>query len=150
VFFREKFARVFPGPIHTCSAKESELAKYAANLYWATRVTFVNELALICGQFGVDYENVRAAWLSDPRMTGVYTQRAGYPPGFDGRCWPKDLAALTEASTDAGYDPLFLRSIKAANARFRSECECFQYREGQPEHPLLNPTSRCPACRTAA
>jgi UDPglucose 6-dehydrogenase len=44
VFFREKFARVFPGPIHTCSAKESELAKYAANLYWATRVTFVNEL----------------------------------------------------------------------------------------------------------
>jgi UDPglucose 6-dehydrogenase len=81
VFFREKFARVFPGPIHTCTAKESELAKYAANLYWATRVTFVNELALICGQFGVDYENVRAAWLSDPRMTGVYTQRAGYPPG---------------------------------------------------------------------
>jgi UDPglucose 6-dehydrogenase len=58
VFFREKFARVFPGPIHTCSAMESELAKYAANLYWATRVTFVNEFALICKQFGVDYENV--------------------------------------------------------------------------------------------
>jgi nucleotide sugar dehydrogenase len=120
VFFRDKFARVFPGKISTCSAKESELAKYTANLYWATRVTFINEIARICDQFGVDYENVRAAWLNDPRMTGVYTQRAGYPPGFDGRCWPKDLAALITASTTSGYDPGFLRSVEDANARFRA------------------------------
>jgi UDPglucose 6-dehydrogenase len=119
VFFRDKFTRVFPGRITTCTARESELAKYAANLYWAARVTFVNELALICQRFGVDYENVRAAWLSDPRMSSEYTQRAGYPPGFDGRCWPKDLAALIAASSDAGYDPMFLRSIAAANGRFR-------------------------------
>lgn len=121
VFFREHFTRVFPGQIVTCTAKESELAKYAANLYWAARVTFINELALICETFNVDYENVRAAWLSDPRMTSVYTQRAGYPAGFDGRCWPKDLAALIAASTDAGYDPGFLRAIFAANDRFREE-----------------------------
>jgi UDP-glucose 6-dehydrogenase len=52
-------------------------------------------------------------------MGEEYTQRAGYPPGFDGRCWPKDLAALIAASTDAGYDPRFLRSISDANDRFR-------------------------------
>jgi nucleotide sugar dehydrogenase len=121
VFFRQHFARVFPGTITTCSARESELAKYAANLYWAARVTFINELALICEAFDVDYENVRAAWLSDPRMTNVYTQRAGYPAGFDGRCWPKDLAALITASVDAGYNPGFLKSIEAANDRFREE-----------------------------
>ena len=79
-FFHER-RQVFPGMIHECSAVESELAKYAANLYWAARVTFVNEFALICKRFGVNYENVRAAWLSDPRMTSVYTKRAGYPPG---------------------------------------------------------------------
>jgi UDPglucose 6-dehydrogenase len=118
-FFHERFAQVFPGQIHVCAAVESELAKYAANLYWATRVTFVNELAMVCDRFGADYENVRAAWLTDPRMTAVYTRRAGYPPGFDGRCWPKDLAALIAASKDAGYDPGFLRSIDAANDRFR-------------------------------
>lgn len=118
VFFRQRFAEVFPGTIHTCTAKEAELAKYAANLYWATRVTFVNEFALICEGFGVDYENVRDAWLSDPRMSSVYTQRAGYPPGFGGRCWPKDLAALIAASTDAGYEPEFLAAVSAANDRF--------------------------------
>lgn len=120
LFFKTAFTRVFPGDIHECSAAEAELAKYAANLYWATRVTYVNELARVCEQFDVDYENVRAAWLSDPRMTDVYTRRAGYPPGFDGRCWPKDLAALITASEDAGYDPGFLRAIKAANDRFRA------------------------------
>jgi UDPglucose 6-dehydrogenase len=120
VYFREAFTRVFPGTITTCSARESELAKYAANLYWAARVTFVNELALVCEAFGADYENVRAAWLSDPRMTAVYTQRAGYPAGFDGRCWPKDLAALIAASTDAGYQPRFLEAVEAANERFRA------------------------------
>lgn len=118
-FFRERFEQVFPGQIHECSSRESELAKYAANLYWAARVTFINELALVCQQFDVDYENVRAAWLTDPRMTGVYTKREGYPPGFDGRCWPKDLAALIAASMDAGYDPGFLKAIQDANDRFR-------------------------------
>jgi UDPglucose 6-dehydrogenase len=119
-FFHERFAQVFGGTIHECSATESELAKYAANLYWAARVTFVNEFALVCKQFGASYENVRAAWLSDPRMTSVYTKRAGYPPGFDGRCWPKDLAALIAASSDAGYYPTFLGCIQGANERFRA------------------------------
>jgi UDP-glucose 6-dehydrogenase len=54
-------------------------------------------------------------------MSGVYTQRAGYPAGFDGRCWPKDLDALIAASSDAGYDPGFLRAVREANQRFRAE-----------------------------
>jgi UDP-glucose 6-dehydrogenase len=53
-------------------------------------------------------------------MTSVYTKRAGYPPGFDGRCWPKDLAALIAASDDAGYYPTFLGCIQGANERFRA------------------------------
>ncbi len=119
LFFRTAFTRVFPGVICECSAMEAELAKYAANLYWATRVTFVNELAAVCEQFGADYERVRAAWLHDPRMTAVYTRRAGYPAGFAGRCWPKDLSALIAASKDAGYLPEFLMSVEEANEQFR-------------------------------
>jgi UDPglucose 6-dehydrogenase len=112
-FFHERFAQVFPGTIHECSAKESELAKYAANLYWATRVTFVNEFALVCKQFGVELRERQGGVAVDPRMTSVYTKRAGYPPGFDGRCWPKDLAALIAASSDAG---ITRRSLAASRA----------------------------------
>jgi UDPglucose 6-dehydrogenase len=58
LFFRQRFATVYPGKIVTCTAKEAELAKYAANLYWANRVTFVNEFAKICDAFDVDYEHM--------------------------------------------------------------------------------------------
>jgi UDP-glucose 6-dehydrogenase len=51
-------------------------------------------------------------------MSEPYTQRAGYPAGFGGRCWPKDLAALIAASEDAGYAPEFLRAVSEANDRF--------------------------------
>jgi UDPglucose 6-dehydrogenase len=84
VFFRDKFARVFPGTITTTTARESELAKYLANLYWAARVTFVNEFALICENFGVDYERVRAAWLSDPRMRASTRSAPATRPGSTG------------------------------------------------------------------
>jgi UDPglucose 6-dehydrogenase len=119
LFFRQRFATVYPGVIRTCTVKEAELAKYLANLYWANRVTFVNEFAKICDAFDVDYEHVREVWLTDPRLSEPYTQRAGYPPGFGGRCWPKDLTALITSSQEAGYAPEFLWAIQDANARFK-------------------------------
>jgi UDPglucose 6-dehydrogenase len=45
----------------------------------------------------------------------------GFPPGFGGRCWPKDLSALIAAAADAGYKAEFLEAVQDANARFRSQ-----------------------------
>jgi UDPglucose 6-dehydrogenase len=104
--------------IRQCELTESEMAKYAANLYWANRVTFVNELAGICAKFGVSWENVRAAWLADPRVHPSYTRMGNFPPGFGGRCWPKDLQALIAAAREAGYQPEFLEAIQDSNDRF--------------------------------
>ena len=118
-FFRDRLAAVFPGVIHECSALTAELAKYTANLYWAARVTFVNEMAGICSAFGADWEVVRKAWLADERVGPAYTGMKGFGPGFGGRCWPKDLSALITASAGAGYGAEFLRDIEAANERFR-------------------------------
>jgi UDPglucose 6-dehydrogenase len=118
-FFRPRLEQVFPGTIHGCDAVTAELAKYTANLYWATRVTFVSEMAAICDAAGADWEDVRQAWLQDPRMTPEYTAMAGFGPGFGGRCWPKDLVALIAASENAGYKPGFLEAVRDANARFR-------------------------------
>jgi UDPglucose 6-dehydrogenase len=118
-FFRRTLETVFPGIIHETTLLEAELAKYTANLAWATRVTFVNEMANICAAAGADWENVRDAWLCDPRVHPAYTSMDGYEPGFGGACWPKDLAALIAASRDAGYEPEFLRAIARVNSRFR-------------------------------
>ena len=98
----------------------AELAKYVANIHWAMRVTFVNEVAAVSEAFGVDWEDTRAAWLQDSRVHPDHTLMAGFAPGFGGRCWPKDLAALIAAASDAGYKAEFLEAIQAANERFRA------------------------------
>ena len=119
-YFKPFIEEWYFGTITCTTSLESELTKYAENIYWATRVTFVNELAAICDQYGANWENIRGAWITDPRVSPDYTSMAGHPPGFGGRCWPKDLAALIACSTDTGYDPTFLRSVQAANERFTS------------------------------
>ena len=118
-YFRPRLEAVFPGTIHPCSATEAELVKYTANLYWATRVIFVSEMAAICEAAGADWENVRAGWLEDERVSPAYTSMAGFAPGFGGRCWPKDLAALIAAAREHDYPPGFLESVQEANRRFQ-------------------------------
>ena len=119
-FFRPRLAEVYPDDrIHEWPAIVAELAKYTANLHWAVKVTFVNEMAAICEATGAQWEQVREAWLADPRVARDYTAMDGFPPGFGGPCLPKDLAALIAESLDAGYEPEFLIAIEDANARFR-------------------------------
>lgn len=118
-FFWPRLARVYGGKIHECPAAVAELAKYTANLHWAMRVIFVNEMAAIAAAHGLEWEDVRAAWLADERVNPAHTAMAGFPPGFAGRCWPKDLSAIITAAREAGYGPGFLEAIEAANDRFR-------------------------------
>jgi nucleotide sugar dehydrogenase len=122
-FFRPRLAMVFPGEIIECAPTAAELVKYTANLYQATRVTFVNEMARICEARGVDWEQVRAAWLADSRVDPQYTAMEGFPPGFGGRCWPKDLEALITAARSCGYEASFLVAVREANQRFTAEVE---------------------------
>jgi len=106
--------------IHETSTVAAELVKYAANLHWAAQVTFINEMAAIAKAAGTDWEAVRAAWLMDDRISAEYTSMKGYEPGFGGRCWPKDLAALIAAAKELGYEPQFLEAVQEANRRFRA------------------------------
>lgn len=117
-FFLPYIKQVFPGKVHLCSGLVSEMAKYVGNLYWATRVTFVNEMGAICNTYGADWDEVRAAWLADERVNPAYTKLHGFPPGFGGRCWPKDLSALITDSHLNGYTPEFLEDVEDANFRF--------------------------------
>lgn len=117
-FFLPVLGAVTKASVHECSGLEAELVKYTANLFLAAKVTFVNEMARVCAASGADWDAVRAGWLLDPRAGESHTRVEG--PGFGGRCFPKDLAALICASRDAGYDPAFLEAVQHANARFKA------------------------------
>ena len=92
----------------------AELSKYAANCMLATRISFMNELSVLCEKVGADIELVRAGIGSDSRIGNSFLF-AGV--GFGGSCFPKDVRALIY--TGDGHDcPMsIVQAVKDVNHR---------------------------------
>ena len=92
--------------------RSAELTKYAANAMLATRISFMNELALLAERLGADIELVRQGIGSDPRI-GYHFLYAGC--GYGGSCFPKDVKALIKTGSDAGHALHVLNAVEEAN-----------------------------------
>lgn len=111
------------GPTKTyfqCEALDAEIVKYMENAYLATKVVFVNEFRRLCGALGADWHTVREGWLLDPRVDRSHSAAFADAPGFDGKCLPKDMAAIVAAARESGYTPELLLEVLASNARLRT------------------------------
>ncbi len=98
-------------------ARSAELTKYAANAMLATRISFMNELALLSEKLGTDIELVRQGLGSDLRIGWHFL----YPGcGYGGSCFPKDIQALLRAAADAGEELKVLAAVQEANERQKS------------------------------
>lgn len=103
-----------PEKIYFMSIKDAEMTKYAANAMLATRISFMNELALLCEKMDVDIENVRLGIGSDSRIGPAFLY-AGC--GYGGSCFPKDVRALIRMAQGRGIDPLILHAVEERNRR---------------------------------
>jgi UDPglucose 6-dehydrogenase len=92
--------------------RSAELTKYAANAMLATRISFMNELAVLAEKLGADVEQVRQGIGSDPRI-GRYFLYAGC--GYGGSCFPKDVKALIQTAAGAGQVLQVLQAVEDAN-----------------------------------
>lgn len=99
-------------PIIYMDEKSSELTKYAANSFLATKITFMNEVANLCELVGADVDMVRKGIGSDDRIG----RRFLFPGvGYGGSCFPKDVQALVKSSDEAKYDFKILNSVIEVN-----------------------------------
>ena len=84
-------------PILFVSRRTSELIKYAANAFLATKITFINEIADLCEAVGANVQDVSRGIGLDNRI-GAKFLHAG--PGYGGSCFPKDTLALLKTAED--------------------------------------------------
>jgi UDPglucose 6-dehydrogenase len=92
--------------------RDAEMTKYAANSLLATKISFMNEIANLCDQLGVDVENVRRGIGSDTRIGYSFI----YPGcGYGGSCFPKDVQALIRTANEYDYDAFILKAVEERN-----------------------------------
>jgi len=99
-------------PILFTSRESSELIKYAANAFLATKITFINEMADICEKVGADVQDVSRGIGLDGRIGGKFLH-AG--PGFGGSCFPKDTLALRKTAQDLGTPTRIVEAVVSVN-----------------------------------
>ncbi|PQJ77746.1 UDP-glucose dehydrogenase family protein [Polaribacter porphyrae] len=92
--------------------RSSEMTKYAANAMLATKISFINEIAVICEKVGADVNKVRIGIGSDSRIGYNFI----YPgAGYGGSCFPKDVKALHKIAKNFGYETKLISSVEKVN-----------------------------------
>ena len=101
-------------PIIFMDERSAELTKYAANSFLATKITFMNEVAVLCERLGADVDMVRRGIGSDERIG----KRFLFPGiGYGGSCFPKDVQALVKSSQEVSYDFRILAAVMDVNEK---------------------------------
>ncbi|HVW74312.1 MAG TPA: UDP-glucose/GDP-mannose dehydrogenase family protein [Rhizomicrobium sp.] len=99
-------------PILFTSRESSELIKYAANAFLATKITFINEMADICEKVGGNVQDVARGIGLDGRIGGKFLH-AG--PGYGGSCFPKDTLALVQTAQELAAPTRIVEAVVKVN-----------------------------------
>ncbi len=101
-------------PILFMDIPSAEVTKYAANAMLATRISFMNQIALFCERVGADVGMVRKGIGTDRRIGPAFL----FPgPGYGGSCFPKDVKALIRSADEIGMDADLWRAVESVNQR---------------------------------
>ena len=99
-------------PVVLTNLETSELTKYAANAFLATKITFINEIADLCEKVGADVQDVARGMGLDGRI-GKKFLHAG--PGYGGSCFPKDTIALVRTAQEYGSPARLVETVVQVN-----------------------------------
>ena len=101
-------------PLVFMDVRSAELTKYAANSFLATKISFMNEIAILCERLGADVDMVRRGLGSDDRIG----KRFLFPGiGYGGSCFPKDVKALVQSAYEVNYDFNILKAVMHVNEK---------------------------------
>lgn len=100
-------------PILITGLESAELIKYASNAFLATKISFINEMSMLCETVGADVHAVAKGMGMDKRI-GAKFLHVG--PGYGGSCFPKDTQALVRIAQEHGVSSRIVESVIEVNA----------------------------------
>lgn len=103
-------------PFVITSPEASELTKYAANAFLATKISFINEIANLCDSIGCDVHDVARGIGMDGRIGRKFLHPG---PGFGGSCFPKDTRALASVAREFGQESRIVDAVIEVNTQQR-------------------------------
>jgi len=118
------FSKVFPTiSIIKTSSTIAEMIKYVTNTFLSTKVSFANEMKMICDTVNIDYDKVIEYVKYDDRLGESHWNVPGPDGhyGFGGSCFPKDIQALISFAQQAGINPRVLNAVWNTNLKVRPE-----------------------------
>lgn len=100
-------------PIVKTDIETAELTKYAANAFLATKISFINEIAMLCDTIGADVVELARGMGMDGRIGNKFLHPG---PGYGGSCFPKDTLALMRIAQEHGQSLRIVEATVEANA----------------------------------
>ena len=105
-------------PILVSARESAELAKYAANAFLATKISFINQIADLCEHVGADIQEVADAIGRDKRIGANFLQPG---PGYGGSCFPKDVAAIIRTARENRAPLSLVEAVQHVNEERKIE-----------------------------
>jgi UDPglucose 6-dehydrogenase len=122
-------------PMVFTNCQTAELAKYAANAFLATKISFINEIANICEIVGAEVKDIAKAMSYDSRIGGKFLHSG---IGYGGSCFPKDTRGLVYQSGLAGYDmKIVAAAIKVNEEQVKRFCQKITCHLGKLKHKTI-------------
>ena len=121
---KQFYIKIFPkSTIVKKGSAYAEMVKYFSNTFLATKVSFANEMKMICDKLNVDYDKVVEYAIYDDRLGKSHWSVPGPDGklGFGGSCFPKDINALIQIASELGLDPKMLKSAWETNLKVRPD-----------------------------
>lgn len=121
---KELYEERFPGVSSiVMTSDESETVKYIANCFFAVKISYFNQIKILCDKLNLDWNLIMEGVLSDGRIGISHYQVPGHDgkPGFGGTCFPKDINSLINIMKDNKLEHSILSSAWDFNLKVRPE-----------------------------
>ena len=117
--YRDRF---YHTKIITTDAVSAEFVKYMCNCFFATKISYMNEMKQVSDKLNLEWDKILEGFLSDGRIGNSHIDVPGHDGqvGFGGKCFPKDINAFINFFIETNINPIMLSATWEKNLEVRN------------------------------